>query len=92
MVARLIMGILLWGEHILPRTNLLHQSLIPVLPVRGMAKRKGHSTEKGKNFCERNRFLGGCFQRKEPYRREQKKPKGKRCRDPCKDGACRPSK
>ncbi|KAH8294368.1 hypothetical protein KR054_011709 [Drosophila jambulina] len=89
MVARLIMGFLLLGEHILPRTNLLHQSLNQ---ARGMAKRKGHSTEKGKKICERNRFLGGCFQRSEPYRREQKKPKGKRCRDPCKDGACRPCK
>ncbi|KAH8351675.1 hypothetical protein KR059_011652 [Drosophila kikkawai] len=80
------MSFLLLGEHILPRTKLLHQSLIP---VRGMARRRGHSTEKGKKICERNRFFGGCFRTNQAYRKKQK---GTCCRDPCKDGACHPGK
>lgn len=35
---------------------------------------------------------GFLFLESEPFRRENKKEKSKRCRDPCKDGPCRPEK
>ncbi|XP_037719947.1 uncharacterized protein LOC119553571 [Drosophila subpulchrella] len=86
-----LLGILHLGEKILPKSKLLHQSLYL---SRGMAKKKDESqgTEKGKKTCGKNQFFGGCFKKSEPYRKENKKEKSKRCRDPCKDGPCRPEK
>ncbi|KAI8037948.1 uncharacterized protein LOC128259707 [Drosophila gunungcola] len=90
MAARLL-SILQLGGHILPKRKFAHQSLYF---ARGMARRKDQSqnTEKGKKTCPKNQFFGGCFKNSEPFRRENKKEKAKRCRDPCKDGPCRPEK
>ncbi|EDV40920.2 uncharacterized protein Dana_GF23680 [Drosophila ananassae] len=79
------------------RFGCLHRSLNPVnpaIPVCGMSSKKGKKDgcEKARKSCGSNQFFGGCFKKEEPYRRENKKEKGKRCRDPCKDGPCRPGK
>ncbi|XP_017040417.1 uncharacterized protein LOC108087524 [Drosophila ficusphila] len=79
------------GELLLPKGWSTHQSKVF---ARGLAKMKDQSqgNEKGKKPSTKDQFFGGCFKKSEQYRRENKKEKSKRCRDPCKDGPCRPEK